>query len=167
MNALQAVSVESRGRLNFARLGLGAIAIGHRPPLRALGSMRDSGVTHVVTVLSEAEKPQAIEAAVQAAGLSWMWLPLGSTKTLPARGKPEIRRALQDMTAAVEDGGRLYIHCSAGIHRTGMIAAALLFHLGHGDAEVRAALAQLRPVTAEGMGEARLDWARSFAHVAF
>jgi protein tyrosine/serine phosphatase len=66
------------------------------------------------------------------------------------------------MSATLRDGGRIYLHCSAGIHRTGMIAAALLFHLGHDDEQTRAILAALRPLTASDVGEARLDWARSF-----
>jgi hypothetical protein len=44
-----------------------------------------------------------------------------------------------------------------------MIAAALLFSLGHDDAQVSELLIALRVVTAEGVGAERLEWARSFA----
>jgi hypothetical protein len=154
------------GKIGEARcvyLDAGALAIGHRPPLRALGPMRRAGFTHIVTILAENENPHAIGTAAQAAELGWLWVQLGSTKSLPARGKAEIGAALTAMTAMLRDGGRLYLHCSAGIHRTGMIAAALLFRLGCADGQVRETLAALRPITAQDVGDARLEWARSFA----
>jgi len=131
--------------------------------MRAFKRMRDNGVTHVVTVLSRSEHPDSIGAAAREAELEWVWVELGSTKTLPARGKPAIREALCKLAAILNAGGRIYLHCSAGIHRTGMIAAALLFHLGYDESEARAALASLRAVTMRTMGEERFDWARSFA----
>jgi protein-tyrosine phosphatase len=141
----------------------GALTIGHRPRLRALTQLRDGGVTHIVTVLSRPENPDAIAAAAQRAGLAWFWIDLGSTKSLPARRKPEIVEALRSLEAILGSGGRIYLHCSAGIHRTGMIAAALLFHLGCDDLAVTECLKALRPVTAEGVGAERIEWARSFA----
>lgn len=125
--------------------------------------MRDAGVTHIVTVLSEMEKPHAIGEAAQTLGLEWLWIDLGSTKNLPARRKPQISEALESMAAILAGGGRIYLHCSAGIHRTGMIAAALFFHLGRDEAQTKAALAALRPLTAAEMGPDRFAWARSFA----
>jgi hypothetical protein len=157
------VDVEKTGRLTFVRILSGALAIGHRPPLRALKHMRQAGVTHIVTVLSDRERPQPIAEAARSTGLQWIWIRLGSTKNLPARAKPDIALALQSIASVLEGGGRIYLHCSAGIHRTGMIAAALLFSLGRSDDEVSEMLTLLRPVTAEGLGSERFDWARSFA----
>jgi protein-tyrosine phosphatase len=155
--------LESAAGLTSLRLGNGALAIGHRPPLRALRHMREAGVTHVVSILARAEGPESIEAAARAASLEWIWIELGSTKNLPARRKPDILAALGVLVAALEAGGRLYLHCSAGIHRTGMIAAALMFHLGFDEAQTREAITALRRVTGDDMGQARMDWARSFA----
>lgn len=154
--------VEQAGNLTFVHIGAGALAIGHRPPLRALPAMQRAGVTHIATVLSRTERAEDIGAAVKRAGIEWIWIELGSTKSLPQRRKPEIEQGLQAMASVLNGGGRLYLHCSAGIHRTGMVAAALLFHLGRDAAQTRAVLAALRPLTASDMGEARLDWARSF-----
>ena len=163
MESTPRFEVEKVGRLTFVHLHPGALAIGHRPPLRSLGRMREAGVTHIVTVLSQQEDPHSIAAATRSAGLEWIWIELGSTKNLPARAKPEIKTALCSLASILRGGGRIYLHCSAGIHRTGMIAAALLFCLGHDDAQVGELLTALRAVTAEGMGAERLDWARSFA----
>lgn len=141
----------------------GTLAVGHRPPLRSLRALKAAGFTHVATVLSEAEGAITIGDKAKSSGLNWIWIALGSTKNLPARRKPEVMRGLEAMRSALEHGGRIYLHCSAGIHRTGMIAAALLFHLGRTEGETRLALATLRPLTAAEMGSARLDWARSFS----
>jgi predicted protein tyrosine phosphatase len=157
------VATEQSGKLTFVRILSGALAIGHRPPLRALPAMKRAGVTHIATVLSRAESAETIGAAVKQTDLEWIWIELGSTKTLPARRKPEIVDALITMASVLEAGGRIYLHCSAGIHRTGMIAAALLFHLGRDEAQTKATLAALRPLTATDVGEARLEWGRSFA----
>lgn len=125
--------------------------------------MRVAGVTNIVTVLSQAEKPDAIGAAARNAGLVWLWIDIGSTKNLPARRQPRIADALRSMAEILRAGGRIYLHCSAGIHRTGMITAALLFHLGFDEHDVKALLTALRPLTATEMGTERFEWAQSFA----
>jgi hypothetical protein len=79
------------------------------------------------------------------------------------RRKPEICDALQKMSAILGNGGRIFLHCSAGIHRTGMIAAALFFHLGHDETQTLGALTALRAITAADVGAARIHWAQSFA----
>jgi protein tyrosine/serine phosphatase len=55
-------------------------------------------------------------------------------------------------------GGRLVVHCSAGIHRTGMFGYALLRQFGLDPEVARAKLAELRQVTAHGVGPDRLAW---------
>lgn len=149
--------------LVFVDVAGGQLAIGHRPGARAIKRLPSAGVTHVVTVLSEAEGAAGIEASVCSAGLAWIWLPLGSTKNLPARVRPQIRDTLEAIVAALAGGGRLYLHCSAGLHRTGMISAALLFRLGFAEDQVRATIEAMRPLTAREMGAARFEWASSFA----
>jgi predicted protein tyrosine phosphatase len=125
--------------------------------------MQRAGVTHIATVLSRTEGAQSIGEAAAKAGMTWLWIELGSTKSLPQRRRPDVLETLQRMTSALDAGGRIYLHCSAGIHRTGMIAAALLFHLGFDEPQTKATLAALRPLTATDVGETRLEWARSFA----
>ena len=63
-----------------------------------------------------------------------------------------------EIAKTLETGAGVYIHCSAGIHRTGMVAFALLRFLGLSADEAASGLAHLRKVTAEGVGEDRLAW---------
>lgn len=160
---MPAIAVVNTGGFAFAQLCGGGFAIGHRPGRGMFARLAAANVTHIATVLAESERPHDIETAARAAGLDWMWLQIGSTKNLPARSKPAVRRFLEELARILTAGGRIYLHCSAGIHRTGMIAAALLFHLGYDRNDVSAAIAGLRTFTAEGMGPERLDWASSFA----
>jgi hypothetical protein len=150
--------------LTFAPLLAGALAIGHRPQLRKLRALKEAGVTHVVTVLSSSENPQPIGEAAERSGLAWLWVELGSTKSLPGARRPDLIEAVTNMAAILGDGGRIYLHCSAGIHRTGMLAAALLFRVGLDEGQTRATLATLRAVTAQDMGPERFEWARALAN---
>ncbi len=156
------VEIEELGALRFVRILSGGLAIGHRPAVRALTAMRDAGVTHLVTVLSRTEGAEALGVRAKQAGLEWIWIELGSTKNLPQRRKPNVLAAVHSMTEVLSRGGRIYLHCSAGIHRTGMITAALLFHLGRDEMQTQATLSALRPLTASEVGEGRMDWARAF-----
>jgi protein-tyrosine phosphatase len=56
----------------------------------------------------------------------------------------------------------VYVHCSAGIHRTGMLTYGLLRSMGMSGAAALATLHALRPETGEGVGEVRLAWGEQF-----
>jgi protein tyrosine/serine phosphatase len=51
---------------------------------------------------------------------------------------------------------RVYLHCSAGIHRTGFFASLLLRLQPLDVDEIPAALAALRPITAQRVGRDRI-----------
>jgi protein-tyrosine phosphatase len=67
------------------------------------------------------------------------------------------------IAAAIARGGKVVVHCSAGIHRTGMIGYALLRQLGLSADAAREKLSALRSVTAEGVDSDRLAWGDSLA----
>ncbi len=149
----------------FANVSSGSLALGHRPGRGAYASLKRAGATHIATVLSRAEAAEGIGEAARQAGLVWIWLDLGSTKTLPPLKSPAIRAAVAAVSDALAGGARVYLHCSAGIHRTGMIAAAVLYRSGHDQADVAARLAAMRAITARDVGDARLAWAHEFAEL--
>src|SRR5688572_30393719 len=110
-------------------VGGGHLAIGHRPKVKALSALAADGCTHVLTLLGEREGALDIREAAEHAGLVSLWLPLASGD--PAQASERlVRETLKDVRQALMGGGRVFIHCSAGIHRTGMIAFALLRSLG-------------------------------------
>jgi protein-tyrosine phosphatase len=141
-------------------VGGGALAVGPRPGRRTLPALR--AATDVLTLLSEKEGAPAIKAEVENMGLRWWNLPLPNGRPFGPDNDDGIAALFVELKQRLAGGGRIYVHCAAGIHRTGMIAAALLYALGLDDSEVSAALAAMRPHTADGVGDERLAVARRF-----
>src|SRR5512138_3903686 len=128
-------------------LGGGHLAIGHRPKMKALRALAADGCTHVLTLLSEREGALALRDAVIDTGLVSLWLPLASGD--PAQADDHtVRATLKAVRQALMSGGRVFVHCSAGIHRTGMIALALLRSLDIEREDATTLLGELRSVTA-------------------
>lgn len=153
-----AVKQSGSPTLQWVDLAGGRLSVGPRPKLRGLGALRDAGATHLATLLSAQEGAEELGAAARAAGLAWVWLPLanGDPPALPRT--PELLTALDAWGEVLAGGARIYLHCAAGIHRTGMIAYALMRRLGVAADAARLRLAELRPITASEVGEPRLAW---------
>lgn len=155
--------LESTPPLGWVAVGGGHLALGHRPRREGPAELRRQGATHLVTLLGESEGAEAVGAAARDAGLEWRWLPMPSARVPEEAETARYREALAELAALLEDGGRLYLHCSAGIHRTGMIGFALLRGMGYAEEEARALLRELREETAAGVGKERLAWGAALA----
>lgn len=147
----------------FHDVGGGRLALGPRPRVRALPDLRDAGATHLATLLSEAEGARELGEAAVRAGLEWLWLPLRNGDPPASSQVPEILATLDAWIDRLAGGAALYLHCAAGIHRTGMIAHALLRRIGLPSDEARRLLSALRPITAAEVGEHRLAWGERWA----
>jgi protein-tyrosine phosphatase len=153
--------------LRLVSVGAGAAALTHRPKLKALPAMRAAGVTHLVTLLSESEGASAVGAAAQAAGLEWIWLGLPNAQRPEPPLRDDIAAALAALSTLIASGAHVAVHCSAGIHRTGMFGYVLLRTCGLVPEAAAETLAMLRPATAEGVGDRRrLAWAEELAAAA-
>ncbi|MBK8978841.1 MAG: tyrosine-protein phosphatase [Planctomycetes bacterium] len=155
----------SSTRSNWVPVAGGRLAVGHRPRLRALAALRRSGATHILTLTSESEGARDIERSARDAGLRWLWLPLANGEPPEAARIPVIASMFLGVSEVLAQGGAVFAHCSAGIHRTGMITFALLRYLGHGTVAARELMAALRTVTAERVGARRLEWGDGFGLV--
>jgi protein-tyrosine phosphatase len=145
--------------LHWVSVDGGQLALGGRPRIRAFARLAADGCTHVLTLQSEHEDAAAIGHAAGLAGLTWLWLPFAHGQPpLPSRDV-EIAAMLEQVAAALAGGARILIHCAAGIHRTGMVTYALLRWVGLDAEAAHRRLADLRAVTAEGVGPARIAWA--------
>jgi len=151
--------------LALVPIGPGALALTHRPKRTALASWKAAGVTHVVTLLAEREGAHDIAAVVTRAGLDWIWVPIASA-AVPDDGETQrLLPAIDQIAGVVRQGGHVVVHCSAGVHRTGMFGYALLRRLGLSADEARTKLGELRAVTAEGVGDDRLRWGDRIAEL--
>ena len=88
----------------------------------------------------------------------WIWVPLDRSDIPPVDSAAELLHQMNHINSILGDGARVLIHCSAGIHRTGMFAYALLCQLGQDRDTARHTLELLRSVTAQGVGDERLEW---------
>ena len=147
----------------LVEVGNGAIAIWHRPKLRILRLMKADGLTTVVTLLTESEGAPHIGRAALAAELEWVWVPMQGAGIPEQEQQDAIVAQLAYVAACIDNGARVLIHCSAGIHRTGMFTYALLRYMGIDTQSARQTLSRLRSVTGEGVGESRLAWGDSIA----
>lgn len=137
-------------------VGGGALALTHRPKLKSMPALRALGATHLVTLLSERESARQIGDVAIAAGLTWGWAPLDGGGVPSEDRTRELRSVLRELADVIAAGGRVVVHCSAGIHRTGMFGYALLRQVGLSAEDARGKLVELRGVTSDGVGSDRL-----------
>jgi len=106
--------------ISWVQIGPGRLALTHRPRLRDIPNLVALGCQRVVTLLSDRERAPQIGKAVRCAGLAWTWLPVAHGK--PPEGDEDLllRRGLPELSGYLDAGAALLLHCSAGIHRTGM-----------------------------------------------
>lgn len=147
-------------------LGPGALALTHRPKRTALATWKAVGVSHVVTLLAEREGARDVGAAAARAGLDWIWVPLANAGIPDDSETRRLLPAIDQVVDVLKHGARVVIHCSAGIHRTGMFGYAVLRRFGLSADDARAKLLALRGVTADGVGDERLHWGDQVAALA-
>lgn len=153
-------SVAEIPHFDWVKVASGHLAIGHKPGGKiSFEGMKQAGVTAVLTLLQENEGSQQIGQALQRVGIEWFWFPFSAVR-------PEGRELTEDifkrMKASLDQQGKIYIHCSAGIHRTGMVTYAFLRYLGQDPQQAIGNLARMRKLTAEGATTARLHWGDQF-----
>ena len=134
--------------------------LGPRPGRKSFNTLADMRLTHCCTLLSEREQVQPVEKICTRLGCGWVWLPMDGGR-LEALRNVDLAGHVRALSRAVDGTTepRLYLHCSAGIHRTGFFAYVLLRLRGLERAEALSKLSELRPVTAEQVGEERIDLA--------
>ena len=146
--------------LDWVPVDQGFLAIGHKPGGKiSFPGLKSAGATAVLSLLMENEGARDIGRGVEKAGLEWLWFPFSAVKPTE---KSEVEAMFLRMKQLLEKEGRIYIHCSAGIHRTGMVTYAFLRYLGLNPEEGMDRLYSLRKITAEGATEKRLAWGDAF-----
>ncbi len=137
------------------------ILIGPRPGKKSKDAIKEMGTTHILTLLGDNEQPKNIAKIAKEIGASWLHFPIEG-------GKPEILQTINInnffdylLLQKLSEKDKVYVHCSAGIHRTGFIVYLLLRKRGLTDQKARLELANIRAVTAEQVGENRLELAQT------
>jgi len=128
-----------------------------------IAALKKNGCSHLVTLLSHKENAEQIGSAAKAADIGWIWLPLVNGDPPEVSDMERIHEGIHNMaTLLTAENVSLMIHCSAGIHRTGMITNALLRYLGLSAEDSLKKIGLSREHTAAEVGEHRLAWGQSF-----
>lgn len=145
---------------DWVKINNGWLAVGHKPGGKiSFEGMSKAGVTAVLTLLQENEGSQVIGQALRRVGIEWLWFPFSAVRP---EDRETTKAQFSKMEALLEKEAKIYIHCSAGIHRTGMVTYAFLRFLGQGPEEAMDNLAKMRQLTAEGFTPERLHWGEQF-----
>lgn len=128
---------------------------GRAAPLRDfLAAAEAEGIGHVLCLTGEdevAQKSPDYAALLAAGGLPWTWRCHPIEDFGVPRDAASFVACIAETAARLRAGGRVVLHCGAGIGRTGMAALCLLSALGleRGEAERRVRAAGAFPETAE------------------
>jgi hypothetical protein len=149
--------------VNWVKVNEGALAIGHKPGGKiSFEGLKKEGAYAVLTLLQGNEGALEIGDKVKRSGMNWIWFPFSASRPHEGVELIKVMDLYSQLAIMLSAGDKIYIHCSAGIHRTGMITYGLLRFMGFDATIAKALLHQLRPVTAEQVGEERLQWGDQF-----
>jgi protein-tyrosine phosphatase len=150
--------VKNPSDLRFVKVGKGRLALYHRPRHDTFAIARRKGCTHVVTLLKDIEDAEHYGKMAREAGLTWIWLSVPNGKYPQADLHERLVAAMPELSRLLDEGNSLMIHCSAGVHRTGMVAYGLLRWRGLNPAQATQIIRRTRKETAEGMMDKRKVW---------
>lgn len=147
----------------WSSAGPGRLALWHRPKLRAIAYLPRAGCDRIATLLSEREGAREIGVAVEAAGMEWSWIPLPGGRPPLGSASRRAQEGLLQLSERLDDGKSILMHCSAGMHRTGMMAYALLRRRGLDAADALARIEEMRPLTRQALTPGHLEWGDAWA----
>lgn len=152
-----------KDEIKWTTLKCGSLALWHRPGTKVFPALKEQGCSHILTLMSKKEGADLIEAETIKNKMSWLWLPLENAK--PVFDKEQmnvIKKMLKNVKDLLDNRANIFIHCSAGIHRTGMFVYALLLSLGFNKEAALNKLYEMRSITKMKMSDARSQWAEQF-----
>ena len=134
--------------------------VGPRPGRKSLNRLLQLRLTHLCTLLDEHEDAGRIESIARQLDAKWIWLPIrgGRIKVLQQIDLKALLARFADELNSTSNN-RVYLHCSAGIHRTGFVAYAILRLRGLDEDNALAKLRNMRKDTCDQLGEERIELA--------
>ena len=118
-----------------------------------------NGYTHVITLLGgRNENAEKIGDKVKSKNIEWLWLPMHNAKIKSISPKLFYSYLLRVKELVEKPENNIYLHCSAGIHRTGMITYGTFRLLGNSQEKALTILHELRPITRKEVREKRLKF---------
>jgi protein-tyrosine phosphatase len=144
--------------ISWIPVGKGRIALSNRPKLKSIAKLRDGGCQRIITIQGRKEQPKQIANAAHDAGILWTWIPVENGSFPNGEIDRLMRIEVQNLAKNIEMGESVLVHCSAGIHRTGMFVFGLCRWLGYSEVEALKLISDMRTVTREGLQSEHLAW---------
>jgi hypothetical protein len=134
----------------WVSVGNGRITASGAPGRARLSQWLAHGATDIVTLQRADEHAEWLPGACAELGLGWHHLPLSGRRLDRREDRASLARVPELLTILRSNQPRsLVVHCSAGLHRTGVCLYILLRHAGLSEDEAIATIALARPLTAE------------------
>ncbi len=148
--------------VNWVQVRNGFISVGHRPGSKLVKDLKLQGASSILTLLAESEGAKTVRQLSRNNDLDWAWYPMSSAAPPKKDRYEEIIRLFDNLKTNLDAGGKIYIHCSAGIHRTGMITYAFLRYHGLDSEQSLQKMLELRKDTYHNVGDHRIQWGEDF-----
>lgn len=148
--------------LNFQKVKSGYIALGGRPGLGKIDELIENGTTLIVTLLKETEKNvRELGELIESKNIAWIWFPLSASKLQTGDNfRIQINTLFDDLIRHLNNKEKIFIHCAAGVHRTGSFTNALLLKCGFTESESKELIYKMRPVTAIEAVTKHWNWSK-------
>ena len=122
--------------------------------------LASAGCDRIVTILSVKDRPQGIGRQAQSIGLQWSWLKVATANNMLLQEKMLFKQEVKKIYERVLNNESVLIHCSAGLHRTGMFAYALLRKGGCGHQKAISLIGEMRKETRLALEDKYLNLAK-------
>lgn len=142
--------------LNYTFIELpqgGRLALSERPKIKEITSLR-ADCTHMVTLLAaKGEQAQRLGDAAHAVDIHWDWVKITKITALTPQEMHDFKHHIKVTLARLTQGASVLVHCSAGLHRTGIFAYVLLQHLHISHDDTLTLIHNMKPETARALQE--------------
>lgn len=127
---------------------------------------KEFGINYVLTILYPKEKPESIQKFCSeiSPDIQWDNLQLFGAGISYLMQKNTIKLIIDHILSLIEyfkthQNTRIYLHCAAGLHRTGTVLYTILRCCGESEETVMDVIKSIRYETFRDMGQKRIDYA--------
>ena len=132
----------------------GSIALSERPKLKELKHLVAIQCDKVVTILAaKGDQALTIGNRVRNHDIDWEWVKVQHAVKMSDVEKTAFMASVKRILVAIQNHQQVLIHCSAGLHRTGMFAYCLLIKGGMSHEEAMETIKEIRFETYEALDE--------------
>lgn len=125
------------------------LTLGPRPKLKNIKNLPQQVI---FTLLNPEEHPEDIKQATLKAGKAWVHAPLDARGHSMSDWSNWLEAAIA-LKKVLDAGATVYLHCAAGIHRTGSLTYLYYRLDGYGTHESQRKVFKLRPVIEDQIGD--------------